>query len=214
MNLFAILGSPVFEETLPSKQDLRSQFIVLWHFGNTVEKERKWSRWVVSNSVTPWTVAYQAPPCMGFSRQEYWSGLPFPSPGDLPYPWIEPGRHFTVWATREVHHCRNQFIIRYWNVQRTWQYSKVRMRWVHWKFNFLKNPGHLETESIDRMRESGDKSGPCLITKITTIMDSWCIKASWIGDAIMGQMNHVLIPVLAHKGKVILSKTTGMRPTV
>ena len=38
---------------------------------------------------TPWTVAYQAPPSMGFSRQEYWSGLPFPSPGDLPDPGIE-----------------------------------------------------------------------------------------------------------------------------
>ena len=36
-------------------------------------------------------VAYQAPPSMGFSRQEYWSGLPFPSPGDLPDPGIEPG---------------------------------------------------------------------------------------------------------------------------
>ena len=41
--------------------------------------------------VTPWTVAYQAPPSMGFSRQEYWSGLPFPSPGDLPNPGIKPG---------------------------------------------------------------------------------------------------------------------------
>ena len=40
---------------------------------------------------TPWTVAYQAPPFMGFSRQEYWSGLSFPSPGDLPDPGIEPG---------------------------------------------------------------------------------------------------------------------------
>ena len=39
---------------------------------------------------TPWTVAYQAPPSMGFSRQEYWSGLPFPSPEDLPSPGIEP----------------------------------------------------------------------------------------------------------------------------
>ena len=39
--------------------------------------------------VTPWTVDYQAPPSMGFSRQEYWSGLPFPSPGDLPDPGIE-----------------------------------------------------------------------------------------------------------------------------
>ena len=40
---------------------------------------------------TPWTVAYQAPSSMGFSRQEHWSGLPFPSPGDLPDPGIEPG---------------------------------------------------------------------------------------------------------------------------
>ena len=39
--------------------------------------------------VTPWTVASQAPLSMGFSRQEYWSGLPFPSPGDLPNPGIE-----------------------------------------------------------------------------------------------------------------------------
>ena len=38
---------------------------------------------------TPWTVAHQAPPSMGFSRQEYWSGLPFPSPQDLPGPGIE-----------------------------------------------------------------------------------------------------------------------------
>ena len=41
--------------------------------------------------MTPWTVACQAPLSMGFSRQEYWSGLSFPSPGDLPDPGIEPG---------------------------------------------------------------------------------------------------------------------------
>ena len=46
---------------------------------------------VVSNSVTPWTVAHQAPLFMGFSKPEYWSGLPFPSPGDLPDLGIEPG---------------------------------------------------------------------------------------------------------------------------
>ena len=40
---------------------------------------------------TPWTIGYQAPPSMGLSRQEHWSGLPFPSPGDLPDPGIEPG---------------------------------------------------------------------------------------------------------------------------
>ena len=39
---------------------------------------------------TPWTVACQAPLSMRLSRQEYWSGLPFPSPGDLPDPGIEP----------------------------------------------------------------------------------------------------------------------------
>ena len=39
---------------------------------------------------TPWTVAYQAPPSMGFSRQDYWSGVPLPSPGDLPDPGIGP----------------------------------------------------------------------------------------------------------------------------
>ena len=38
----------------------------------------------------PWTIAYQAPLYTGFSRQEYWSGLPFPSPGDLPDPGINP----------------------------------------------------------------------------------------------------------------------------
>ena len=41
--------------------------------------------------VTSWTVARQAPLSMGFSRQEYWSGLTFPSPGDLPDPGLEPG---------------------------------------------------------------------------------------------------------------------------
>ena len=44
----------------------------------------------VRRFATPWTVAYQAPPSMGFSRQAYWSGLPFPSLGDLPDPGIEP----------------------------------------------------------------------------------------------------------------------------
>ena len=56
---------------------------------------------------TPWTVAHQAPLPMGFSRQEHWSGLPFPSPGDLPDPGIEhaslslavASRFFTTGAT-------------------------------------------------------------------------------------------------------------------
>ena len=56
--------------------------------------EWKWKVKVKSLSgvwllATPWTVAYHAPPSMGFSIQEYWSGLPFPSPGNLPNPGIE-----------------------------------------------------------------------------------------------------------------------------
>ena len=46
---------------------------------------------VVSDSATPWTVALQAPVSVGFSRQEYCNGMPFPSPGDLPIPGMEPG---------------------------------------------------------------------------------------------------------------------------
>ena len=58
-----------------------------------VWSEVKWSE-VKSLShvrlfVTPWTVAYQAPLSLGFFRQEYWNGLPFPSPGDLPAPGIK-----------------------------------------------------------------------------------------------------------------------------
>ena len=45
---------------------------------------------------TQWTVACQAPLSMGFSRQEYWIGLLFPSPGDLPDPGIKPGLNFMV----------------------------------------------------------------------------------------------------------------------
>ena len=54
-------------------------------------KERKWSHSVLSDSAALWTVAHQDPPSMEFSRQEYWGGLPFPSPGDLPDTGIKPG---------------------------------------------------------------------------------------------------------------------------
>ena len=46
--------------------------------------------WVISDSATPWTVALQALLSMEYSRQEYWSGLPFTPPGDLPDPGIKP----------------------------------------------------------------------------------------------------------------------------
>ena len=58
---------------------------------------------------TSWTIAHQAPLSMGFCRLEYWSGLAFLSPGDLPDPGIKPessafaGRLLIIWATREAH---------------------------------------------------------------------------------------------------------------
>ena len=63
--------------------------------------------------VTPWAVAHQAPPSMGFPRQEYWSGFPFPPPGHLPNPGVEPmspgalalaGRFFTTEPPGEPTH--------------------------------------------------------------------------------------------------------------
>ena len=54
---------------------------------------------------TPWTVARQVPLSMGFSRPEYWSGLPFPSPGDLPGPGIEPGSPAAAAAAKLLQSC-------------------------------------------------------------------------------------------------------------
>ena len=104
----------------PQKKEVEAGMCLLW-------LEVKW-REVKSFShvrlfANPWIVAHQAPPSMGFSRQEYWSGLPFLYPGDLPDPGIEPrsptlqadaltseppGKllrwqgSFNLWATREA----------------------------------------------------------------------------------------------------------------
>ena len=64
----------------------------------------------------PWTVAYQAPLSMDFSRQEYWSGLPFPSPGESSWPGDQTrvfhmaGRCFTLRGTREAHTCMVNYL--------------------------------------------------------------------------------------------------------
>ena len=65
-----------------------------WSFGFSIGPSKNESESEVTQLrltlCGPWTVAHKAPLSMGFSRQEYWSGLPFPSPGDLPNPGIEP----------------------------------------------------------------------------------------------------------------------------
>ena len=85
------LGSPYFSQLI------RAVFHRCFHYSVVYSPVffilfKKWSHSVMSHSfATPWTVDPQAPPSMGFSRHEYWSGLPFPSPRDLPHPGIEPG---------------------------------------------------------------------------------------------------------------------------
>ena len=68
---------------MPTNRQLGAQF------SQSIIEVKSLSR--VRLFVTPWAVAYRALPSMGFSRQEYWSGLPFPSPEDLPDPGLEPG---------------------------------------------------------------------------------------------------------------------------
>ena len=65
-------------------------FMLMYGKTNTMKVKMKVKLLSRVRLCDPWTVARQAPPSMGFSRQEYWSGLPFPSPGDLPDPGIEP----------------------------------------------------------------------------------------------------------------------------
>ena len=57
-----------------------------------------------SDSANLWTIAHQAPLSMGFSRQEYWSGLPCPPPGDLPDPEIEPASHTFCIGRQVLYH--------------------------------------------------------------------------------------------------------------
>ena len=91
---------------------------------------------------TLWTVAHQAPPSMGFSRQEYWSRLPFPSPGALPDPGIEPG---SLWATREAHCQRNHILYMplctWW-----WKIPVVREPWAG-------DPGEMSQEHSVYLRD-------------------------------------------------------------
>ena len=90
-----------------------TQRIVLFH-NNTRREVKSLSRvWLF---VTPWTTAYQGPPPMGFPRQDYQRGLPFPSPGESSWPRDRTqvsciaGRCFTLWVAREDHQYRNPLL--------------------------------------------------------------------------------------------------------
>ena len=87
------LSHPGIEPASLMTPMLADKFLTNWTTGEVLHSLLCESESEVAQSCLtlcgPWTVAHQAPPSMGFSRQEYWSGLPFPSPGDLPNPGIE-----------------------------------------------------------------------------------------------------------------------------
>ena len=104
---------------------------------------------------TPWTVAYQAPPSMRVSRQEYWSGLPFPSPGDLPNSGIEPGSPTfkagaLIWATREANLKKKIFFFSFATalIQVSWFLQVDTSNWSHLLVR-LPNPSYLS--SLDHL---------------------------------------------------------------
>ena len=85
---FIFLGSKISADVECSHEIKRHLFLGRKAMTNLKAEAKSLS--CVRLFATPWTVAYHSPPSMGFSRQEYWSGLPFPSPEDLPNPVIEP----------------------------------------------------------------------------------------------------------------------------
>ena len=104
--------------------------------------------------VTPWTVACQTPLSMGFPRKEYWSGLPFPSPGDLPDPGIKPvsptspvlaSRFFTIEPPRNP--TKAMFSYK-WLLRWTLKKWKVKHVQEQGNLGHLRLWGHLETVCV------------------------------------------------------------------
>ena len=139
---------------------------------------------------TPWTVAHQAPLSMGFSRQEYWSGLPFPPPGHLPSPVMESaslespalaGGFFTISATWEVHHP------------------------LHWALYFSKDfYGSLELSELVRVGKKASRIG---LYKAT-----WTICRWWgLGPRSKAAVSHSCYGILFPTCILSTHKSVGVR---
>ena len=112
-------------------------------------KKWKWSCSVMSNSLgPPWTIVFQASLSIGFSRQEYRSGLPFPSPGDLPNPGIEPG----------LLHCR-QTLYPLSHHEHSLKKSWAPKNWCFWTVVLEKTlEGPLGCKEIKPVNPKGNQS--------------------------------------------------------
>ena len=91
---------------------------------------------VAKSFETSWTVAHQAPLSMGFPRQEYWSGLPFPSPGDLPDSGIEPTSPTLQVDSLPLSHQRSSFKTEIW-IQKEECENKLDLRSTFKKFKHI-----------------------------------------------------------------------------
>ena len=105
------------DNTLPTNFGNKGPYSQSYGFSSShvQMREKCWSHGNVRLFATPWTIAHQAPLSMGLSRQEYWSGLPFPSPGDLSNPGIKtrspalqanslPSEPCKRWALKKTEH--------------------------------------------------------------------------------------------------------------
>ena len=98
----------------------------------------------VQHFATLWTVACQAPLSMGFSRQEYWNGLPFPSPGDLPDPGIKLGLLYYRWILYRLSHLGNPTI-----EQKVQFLSSVNRGKHSFRIELKENRDHLFPPSLE-----------------------------------------------------------------
>ena len=101
------------------------------HFRLQYNESESVSHSVMSDFVTPWTVARQVPLSIEFSRQEQWSGLPFPSPGDLP----DPGLNLSLLHCRQILYCLSH--------QESPQYNMQLLNFKVKKTLYLVSIGHL-----------------------------------------------------------------------
>ena len=110
----------------------------------------EWSRSVVSDSATvAKTAAYQAPLSMGFSRQEYWSGLPFSSPGDLPDPGIEPGSPNCRQTLYRLSHQGSPTVC-----------QRTRRKHGSSPWHFTRQAGHWPLRFLKMTKALGDQPNP------------------------------------------------------
>jgi len=107
----------LFLSLLSRGEKIKNWKLAFYNPHNRDWNRQKWSEMKSLSHVqlfaTPWTVAHQAPVSMVFSRQEYWNGLPFPFPRDLPDLGIEPRSptlQAALWATREAQNRQNQVL--------------------------------------------------------------------------------------------------------